>query len=190
MKTLIRTVVAGLCAAALPASAETETYTVDPNHTFPAFEIGHLGYSIQRGRFNKTSGKITVDTAAQKGSADITIDMGSISTGHPKLEEHLKSEEFFDAAKFPTMTFKADHFAFEGDNVKSASGTLTLHGVSRPVTLKTEYFRCAPHPMLKKKVCGADFSGTIKRSEFGVSRGVPAVADEVNLRINVEAIRD
>jgi polyisoprenoid-binding protein YceI len=190
MKGITRTAVTAMLAMALPASAETETYTVDPNHTFPAFEIGHLGYSIQRGRFNKTSGTITLDTAAKKGSADITIDIASISTGHPKLEEHLRSEEFFDAAKFPTMTFKSDNFTFEGDKVKSAAGTLTLHGVTRPVTLKTEYFNCAAHPMLKKKVCGADFSGTIKRSEFGITRGVPAVADEVNLRINVEAMKD
>ena len=175
---------------ALPAFAETETYTVDPNHTFPAFEIGHMGYSIQRGRFNKTSGKITLDSAAHAGTADITIDTASISTGHPKLEEHLRSEEFFDAAKFPALHFKADRFEFDGEKVKAAPGTLTMHGVTRPVTLKAEYFSCGLHPMLKKKMCGADFSATIKRSEFGITRGVPAVADDVNLRINVEALKD
>lgn len=176
--------------AAFTASAEIETFTVDPNHTYPAFEIGHFGYSTQRGRFNKTTGKITLDTAAKRGSADIAIDTGSVSTGHSKLEEHLRSEDFFNSAKYPQMTFKSNNFAFEGDKVKSAAGDLAINGVSRPVTLRAEYFNCAPHPMLKKKVCGAELTTTIKRSDFGIKTYLPALADDVLLRINVEAIKD
>ena len=179
-----------LLAAALPARAEPESYTLDPNHTFPAFEIGHLGYSIQRGRFNKTSGKIILDTAAKTGSAEINVEAATISTGHPKLEEHLKSEDFFDVAKYPQLTFRAREFSFDGDKVTSVKGDLTLHGVTQPVTLRTEYFNCANHPMTKKKVCGADFSATLRRSDFGIKTGIPLVADEVKLRINVEAIKD
>ncbi|MEO5676523.1 MAG: YceI family protein [Usitatibacter sp.] len=175
---------------ALPASAELETFTVDPNHTFPAFEIGHFGFSLQRGRFNKTTGKVTLDIAAKQGSADIAIDTGSVSTGHAKLEEHLRSEDFFNSAKNPQMTFKSNNFAFEGDKVKSASGDLTINGVTRPVTLKADQFNCAPHPMLKKKACGAELTTTIKRSDFGIKTFLPAVADDVMLRINVEAIKD
>lgn len=176
--------------AALPAAAELETYTVDPSHTYPAFEIGHFGYSFQRGRFNKTIGKVTLDIAAKQGSADIAIDTGSVSTGHPKLEEHLRSEEFFNSAKYPQMTFKSNNFVFEGDKLKGAAGDLTINGVSRPVTLKVEHFNCAPHPMLKRKACGAEFTTTIKRSDFGIKTYLPAVADDVMLRINVEAIKD
>jgi polyisoprenoid-binding protein YceI len=175
---------------ALPALAETETYTVDPNHTFPMYEIGHLGTSIQRGRFNKSSGKVTLDPVARTGSADITIDVGSISTGVEKLDKHLASEDFFDVAKFPQMTFKGERFEFDGDKVRSASGTLTLHGVSQPVTLLASYFNCAPHPITKKKVCGADFIAKIKRSDFGIKYGIPALADNVLLRVNVEAVKD
>ena len=188
-RTLLPVAVAALFTA-LPASAALETFTVDPNHTFPAFEIGHFGYSFQRGRFNKTTGKITLDTAAKQGSADIAIDTGSVSTGHAKLEEHLRSEDFFNSAKHPQMTFKSNSFAFEGDKLKSASGDLTISGVTRPVTLKAEYFNCAPHPMLKTKVCGAEFSTTIKRSDFGIKTYLPVLADDVLLRINVEAIKD
>src|SRR5258705_6997356 len=102
-----RFVAAGACAlASLAAMAETETFTVDPRHTFPAFEVGHLGYSIQRGRFNKTSGKITLDTAAKTGSAEIIIETASVSTGEPKLEEHLRAPDFFDAAKHPTAILR------------------------------------------------------------------------------------
>ena len=188
MKSLL--IAAAALAVALPARAETESYTLDPNHTFPAFEIGHLGYSIQRGRFNRTTGRITLDTAAKTGSAEITIEAASISTGHPKLEEHLKSEDFFDVARYPQITFRAKEFSFDADKVTAVRGELTMHGATQPVTLKAEQFNCAPHPMTKKKVCGADFSATVTRGDFGIKTGIPMVADEVKLRINVEAMKD
>jgi polyisoprenoid-binding protein YceI len=175
---------------ALPAAAEPESFTIDPNHTFPAYEVGHLGYSFQRGRFNKTAGKITLDAAAKKGSADITIDTASVSTGVGKLEEHLRSEDFFNSAKYPQMTFKSSRFDFEGDKVKAAAGDLTIAGVTQPVAFKVDHFFCGPHPMTKKKICGADLNTTIKRSDFGMKYGIPALADDVLLRINVEAIKD
>jgi len=175
--------------ASLPALA-SESYTIDASHTFPSFEVMHLGYSLQRGRFNKTSGKITLDTAGKKGSADITIDATSVDTGLDKLEQHLRGEDFFDVAKFPTITFKGDKFAFEGDKVKSVSGNLTMRGITKPVTLTAAYFNCADHPMAKKKACGGDFTTTVKRTDFGMKYAVPAVADDVTLRIQVEAFRD
>jgi polyisoprenoid-binding protein YceI len=176
--------------ATLPAAAELESYTLDPNHTFPAFEVGHFGYSFQRGRFNKTSGKITLDTDAKKGSADVAVDATSVSTGHPKLEEHLRSDDFFKTGGFPQLTFKSSNFTFQGDKVKSATGDLTIAGVTKPVTFDATYFNCAANPMSKKKTCGAELVATIKRSDFGVTKFLPLVADDVLLRINVEAIKD
>ena len=175
--------------ATLPAAA-AETYSLDVRHTFPSFELNHLGFSIQRGRFNKTAGKITLDTAAKTGTADITIDAASVDTGLDKLEEHLRGEDFFNVAKYPTITFKGDRFAFDGDKVKSVSGNLTILGVTRPVTLTANYFNCADHPMAKKKACGGDFVTAIKRSDFGMKYALPAVADDVTLRIQVEAFKD
>lgn len=175
---------------ALPAAAELESYTVDPRHTFPTYEIGHFGYSFQRGRFNKTSGKITMDPDAKKGSAEIAIDTASISNGVDKLEEHLRSEDFFNAAKYPQMTFKSNTLTFEGDRVKKASGDLTIAGVTRPVTFDVTYFNCGMNAMIKRKTCGADMTATVKRSEFGMKYGLPALADDVLLRVNVEAIKD
>jgi len=176
--------------SALPALAEPESYTVDPRHTFPIYEVGHLGYSIQRGRFNKTSGKITLDTAAKSGSADITIDAASVSTGVDKLDEHLRSEDFFNVAKNPQITFKSTSLAFDGENVKSATGDLTMNGITKPVTLKVVMFHCGPHPMTKKKQCGGDLTTTVKRSDFGMKYALPALADDVTLHIGVEAIKD
>jgi polyisoprenoid-binding protein YceI len=184
------TLLAVMLAASLPAFAAMEAYTIDPRHTFPSFEVGHFGYSIQRGRFNRTSGKVGLDTAGRTGTVEVTIDTASISTGFDKLEEHLRGEDFLDVAKFPAMTFKSRKFEFDGDRVKSVEGDLTLRGISRPVTLAATAFRCAPHPMMKKEVCGAEFTTTIKRSDFGMKYALPALADDVLLRINIEAIHD
>jgi polyisoprenoid-binding protein YceI len=177
-------------ATALPAFAELETYTVDPMHTKPTYEVSHLGYSMQRGRFNKASGKITLDTAAKKGSADITIETASIDSGVPKLDEHLRGEDFFNAAKNPQVTFKSSSFTFDGDKVKSASGDLTMNGITKPVTLTANMFSCGPHPMTKKKQCGADLTTTVKRSEWGMKYALPVLGDDVTLRIPVEAMKD
>lgn len=175
---------------ALAAGAAVETYTIDPGHTFPSYEVNHFGMSIQRGRFNKTGGKITVDTAAKTGTVDVTIDAASVDTGHPKLEEHIRAEDFLDASVHPTITFKGTKFTFEGDKLKAVEGELTMRGVSRPVTLTAQRFNCGAHPINKKAMCGGEFTAEIKRSEWGIKYAIPALADDMLLRINVEAYRD
>ena len=190
MKRIAFAPVLAALATALPSAAEMQTYTIDPQHTRPTYEVMHFGYSLQRGRFNKTSGKIMLDTAAKKGSADVTIDAASIDSGVPKLDEHLKSEDFFNVAKNPQITFKSTNFTFDGDKVKSATGDLTMNGITRPVTLTANLFQCAPHPMNKKPQCGGDFITTVKRSEFAMKYAIPALGDDVTLRIPVESIKD
>lgn len=186
-KTLIFAALAGI--ASLPAVA-ADSYTIDPRHTFPSFELSHQGFSIQRGRFNRTAGKMTLDTAAKSGSIDVTIDATSIDTGLDELEKHLRGEDFFDAAKYPTLAYKSTTLKFDGDKVTGANGELTLHGVTKPVSLNIDHWRCAPNPMHKKQTCGANATATIKRSDFGVSKYVPMVGDEVRIAIQVEAVRD
>lgn len=186
MKQLI---LAAAVAVALPAAAQ-ETYSVDARHTFPVFEVKHFGMSTQRGTFTKVSGKITLDMAGRKGTADITLDMTGIQTGEPKLVEHLKAADFFEVEKYPTATFKSSNFKFEGDKLTAITGDLTLKGVTKPVTLTVTAFNCGPHPMSKKPMCGADATTTIKRSDFNVKYAIPAVADEVKLSIPVEATKD
>ena len=178
-----------LAALALPAAAEPETFTIDPNHTFPSWEISHNGISVQRGRFNKTAGKIVVDTAAKTGSADVMIDVASVDTGHVKLGEHLRSADFFDVVKFPALSFKGTTFTFDGDKVKSVAGELTLLGVAKPVTLNAVTYNCAQPPN-KKKVCGGDFLAVIKRSDWGMTRSLASASDEVTLHISIEALKD
>jgi polyisoprenoid-binding protein YceI len=169
------------------AWAAPETYTIDSTHTFPSFEVSHLGFSTQRGRFNKTTGSIVLDRAAKKASVDISIDANSISTGLEKLEAHLRAEDFFDVTKYPTITFKSTGAKFKGDKLAAVSGDLTLHGVTRPITLTVTSFFCGPNPVYKKDACGADAVATLKRSDFGINYALPAVGDEVKLLIQVEA---
>jgi polyisoprenoid-binding protein YceI len=188
MRPMIYAVLASI--AALPAAAEPESFTIDPNHTYPSWEVGHMGLSVQRGRFNRTTGKVTIDTAARTGSAEIVIDAASLDTGHPKLGEHLRGEGYFNVEKFPTLTFKARQFTFDGDKVRAVAGDFTMLGVTKPVALTATTFNCALNSMTKKKVCGGDFVGTLRRSDFGLTRSMTSVTDEVTLHVNFEAIRD
>ena len=172
---------------ATSAVAAPETYKVDSTHTFPSFEVGHLGFSTQRGRFNTTSGTIVMDRAKKTASIDIAIDAASINTGLAKLEDHLKTPDFLDVAKHPTITFKSTGARFEGDKLAAVDGKLTMRGVTKPVTLAVSSFYCGMHPIIKKPACGADAVTTIKRSDFGINYALPAVSDEVKLLIQVEA---
>jgi polyisoprenoid-binding protein YceI len=167
-----------------------DSYTIDSRHFYPMFEVNHLGFSTQRGRFNKGAGKIVLDTAAKSGSVDLKVDTASIDMGLEKWDEHLRSPDFFDVAKHPAITFKSTKLKFDGDKVVGADGDLTLLGVTKPVTLTLTGFRCGEHPMLKKTVCGADATTTIKRSDFGMKHLLPAVGDEIKLVVPVEAIKD
>jgi polyisoprenoid-binding protein YceI len=176
-------------AFAVPASA-VDSYTIDPDHTWPMFEVNHLGYSNQHGRFDKTSGKITLDIAAHKGSVDLTIDADSLDMGFAKWTEHMKNGEFFDVANYPTIRFTSDKLLFDGDKVVGAEGNFTLLGKTLPLTLKVEGFNCAPFPFTKKMHCGANISATILRSQFGMTRYLSMIGDEVKLFSPVEADKD
>jgi polyisoprenoid-binding protein YceI len=184
-----RIVLASL-AALLGASAFAApvTYTLDPNHTFPSFSADHFGgLSVWRGKFDTTSGKIVYDKDAKSGSIEVTVDMSSINFGMPKLDEHAKSAEMFDVAKYPTATFSGKFTKFNGASPAEAEGTLTMHGVTKPVTLKIDSFKCMQNPMSKKEVCGAEASGVINRADFGVSYGEKlGFKMDVKLQIQVE----
>ena len=127
--------------------------------------------------------------AAKTGSADITIDTASIDMGFDEWNKHM-DEKFFNSAKFPTMTFKSSMFKFKKDHLVEVDGNLTLLGVTKPVVLKVDLFKCALHPMLKKDACGANATTTIKRSDFGMSAYVPMVGDEIKIAFGIEAVKN
>ncbi|MBW8897279.1 MAG: polyisoprenoid-binding protein [Massilia sp.] len=168
----------------------SEIYKVDPGHTFPSFEADHFGgLSNWRGKFDKSDGTIVLDRAAKTGSVDITIDTTSLDFGHAKLNEHAKGPDMFDVSKYPNAVYKGK-LVFKGDTPTAVDGELTLHGVTKPVTLHINQFKCIQHPMLKREVCGADASATFNRADFGVDYGVKmGFKPEVKLDIQVEAVK-
>lgn len=169
--------------------AAPETFVIDGTHTFPRFEYSHFGYSRQANRFDRTSGTVTLDRAAQSGSVDVVIDAASVSTGYAVFDQHLRGEDFFDVAKHPSITFKSESMKFDGDKLKQVEGVLTIKGIARPVTLEVNSFHCMPHPMRKKDACGANATTQIKRSDFNMGKHVPHISDEVVLSIPIEAIK-
>lgn len=173
------------------AVAAPVTYTVDPDHTHPSIEVDHFGgLSVWRGTFKKTAGKVTLDTTAKSGTVDITVDTASIDFAHDKLNEHVSGPEILDTAKFPTATYKGTLGGFKNGAPTTVTGNLTLHGVTKPVALTINSFKCMQHPMTKKDICGADASGTFNRADFGVNFGQQyGFKQDVLLRIQVEGVK-
>jgi polyisoprenoid-binding protein YceI len=181
----LKSLFAALLATA-SASAFAQTYKVDPGHTYPSFELGHNGISVFRGKFTRTSGTVTLDRAARTGTVDIAIDPNSVDMGHEKLNGHIKSPDMFNVAKNTAITYKGK-VAFTGDVPSTVTGDFTFLGVTRPLTLTINSFKCIIHPMTKREVCGADASGEFKRSDFGLTYGLPNHGDNVKLAIQIEA---
>ena len=183
-----RLVLATLIAAASFSAQAADKYDIDPTHTQVQFTYNHLGFSNITGRFDEVGGEFLFDAAdPSKSSVSITIPVASISTGVDKLDEHLLKADFFDAAQFPTATFKSTGIVAAGAGKWAVAGDLTIHGVTRPVVLDVTLNGMGEHPMRKVPAVGFDASARIKRSDFGVGAYVPAVGDEVTLSITVEA---
>jgi polyisoprenoid-binding protein YceI len=176
----------GLATVSFAAPA---TYTADANHTFAQFEYNHLGFSNQTSRFNTVTGTVTIDQAAKKGSADITIDTKSVDTGSTLFNSHIQSEDFLSTTQFPTASFQSNDMIFKGDKPAALKGTLTLKGVSKPVTLAITNFDCKKHPMTGVDYCGANATTKVKRTEFNMGKYAPNVSDEVTIMIAIEAAK-
>jgi polyisoprenoid-binding protein YceI len=181
----------GLTAVAGAALAAPVTYNIDPTHTFPAFEADHMGgLSIWRGKFNKTSGKVVVDSAAKTGTVEVTVDAGSIDFGLAALDQHMIGPDGLDVAKFPTATYKGTLGKWNADGPTEVDGQLTLHGVTKPLKLTINSFMCKPNPLSRRETCGADASATFNREAFGIAYGKDyGFRMDVKLLISIEAVR-
>jgi polyisoprenoid-binding protein YceI len=186
---LFSAALAAVASIGTSVSAAPMDYTIDPTHTYPSFEADHLGMSMWRGKFKKTSGKITLDKEAGQGSIDVVVDMASVDFGLDMMNKAARGKEFFEVSKFPKATFKGKLDGFANGAPTRATGELTLHGVTRPVVLTLNTFKCMPHPMLKRDWCGADAQVTIDRETFGMPMGKEwGIKMDVGLRIQVEAV--
>jgi polyisoprenoid-binding protein YceI len=185
-------VVAGALASSMVAGAyAADTYQLDPTHTYPSFEADHMGgVSTWRGKFTKSSGTVTLDRAAKTGTVDVTVDTSSTQTGNTKLDEHLRSGDFFDVAKYPTATFKGTAIKFDGDTPVAVDGQFTLKGVTKPLNLKIESFKCIQHPVLKREVCGVEATGEFSRADYGMDFGTKyGFSMKTVLHIQTEGIK-
>lgn len=192
LRTILAAVAALSASAAVGvASTNTVTYNLDPTHTYPSFEADHLGgLSTWRGKFEKSSGVVTLDRVAKTGTVDIKIDAASVDFGNSKLNQHAKGPDMFNVEAFPEATYKGKFTKFNGDVPTEVDGLLTLHGVTKPVKLEIRDFKCIQHPMLKREACGADAVGSFSRADFGIDYGVKmGFKPEVKLAIQVEGVK-
>ncbi|RDI48082.1 YceI family protein [Aquicella lusitana] len=171
----------------LSAHAAAETYIIDPKHSYVLWRISHFGFSEQTGKW-MAEGTLSLDEAKpQNSKVNVTINVNDVITGIPKLDEHLKKEDFFDTAKYPTATFVSNKIRLTGKDKAKIEGTLTLHGVSRPVVLDVNLRKVDVSPVTNKKTAGFSANAKLKRSDFGINAYLPGLGDEVKIDIEVEA---
>lgn len=201
MRPITSTLALLLAAMATTAAAAPVHFTLDPDHTYPSFEADHMGLSIWRGKFDRSSGSATLDTAAKTGTVDVAVDIASIDFGNPALNKVMLAAKapmcqtqcgMFDVAKYPVAHYRGRLADFVAGAPTRAVGTLTLRGVTRPLTLAIDRFTCEPDFMLKPRLrCGADALGTFQRDDFGLDGGKAFGMDmKVVLRIQVEAVQN
>jgi len=179
-----------LLMVASPGLLAAERYVLDPEHTFPSFEIRHQKVSIMRGKFNRSAGQVVLDAQnPAENLIEVIVDASSGDTGHDELNRKLLGSNFFNTARFPDIRFVARDVSFKDGIPVSARGELTMLGVTRPVVLEIREFACGRHFPSFRNFCGADVHTTIKRTDFGMNYGIPLIGDEVKLAIEVEGFR-
>jgi polyisoprenoid-binding protein YceI len=186
---LRRVLFSSLLAAAFSVSAmAAQKYDIDTTHTQIQFTWNHFGFSNPSATLEKISGDFQFDAAdPTKSSISVTLPLEGLHTGVPKLDEHLKSADFFDAAKNPNITFKSTKVEKAGAEQLKVSGDLTIHGVTKPVTLAVKVNKIGDNPMVKAASAGFDADVTIKRSEFGVDKYIPNVSDDIKVHITFDS---
>jgi polyisoprenoid-binding protein YceI len=191
MKTpLTITLIALAAAATLPtARAEPVVYAIDAEHTQVHFEVRHFGTSTTRGRFGTVDAHIALDRAARSGELSVTIGTADVDSGVGPLDGMLRGGSFLAAQAHPQAYFVASRLVFDAERLVEARGEFTLRGISKPLTLRALNFACRAHEQTRQEVCGGDFEAEFKRSDYGITFGLPFVADSVRLVIQVEAIR-
>ena len=170
--------------------AAPETLTLDNQHTYVLWTIKHLGFSTQAGKWY-ASGELVLDKEhPDQSKVNVTVNMADIVTGIPELDKHLKGKLFFDVAQFPKATFVSNKVDVLSDKTAKVEGTLTLHGVSKPLTLDVTLNKVGVNPINNKNTVGFTATGMIKRSDFGINTLLPDLGDDVTLQIGAEAYQD
>jgi polyisoprenoid-binding protein YceI len=174
-----------------PATVQDGAYTVEPAHTRVLFSVDHLGFTTWYGEFTKVTGSLNLSPKdVGKSALEIHIPIDSVSTSNAKVDGELKGDQWFDAAKFPEMVFKSDKITETGKGTATVAGTLTMHGVTKPVTLAVKFNAAGMNVLSKQYTAGFEVSGKIKRSDFGVKTYVPLVGDDVDIIISAAFVHN
>ena len=186
----MRNYLIAIAALVLPFSVVhgADNYSIDPEHTYANFAISHLGMSTMHGRIDSKGGSFTLDMDAKTGAVKVDLDPASIDTGHQKRDDHLRSPDFLNVVEFPEMSFESTSVSLS-DGGGTIEGNLTLMGQSKPVTLAVTAWNCGEHPFNKKPMCGFDATATIKRTDWGVNYGVPAIGEALQLWLEIEGYK-
>lgn len=177
------------CGMALHAHA-AESYMLMPSHTYPSFEADHWdGLSVWRGKFTKTSGSVVLDRKNRTGTLDVTIETASVDVGHAAMNAVLKSARILDAEKYPTIVYRGNAMRFEGERPAEVIGELTLNGVTRPLNLRIDSFKCMQSHLYHREVCGVNALATFNRADFGVNVNLDlGFRPEIKLAIQAEGL--
>jgi len=183
-----RTLICALLLAASGAAAAAQKYDIDPNHTYVTFTYNHFGFSNPVGKLEKVSGDFELDTTdLTRSSVSVSFPLDGLHTGVAKLDDDLRSPNFFDAAKYPDITFKSTKVEKTGSDTLKVSGEMTAHGITKPVVLDVHVNKIGDNPMMKTPSAGFEADTTIKRSDFGVAKYAPGVSDEVKVHISLDS---
>ncbi len=168
-----------------PAQVQAGRYAVEPQHTQIEFAVSHMGFTTYYGHFSNASGSLQLSPADPAASQlEIAVPVSTVSTTSDKLDEELKSPDWLDAAHFPQMTFRSTKVVPTGADAAEITGDLTLHGVTKPVTLHARFVGAGTNPLDKRYTVGFQIAGEINRSDFGVKTYVPLIGDAVQLTIS------
>ncbi len=167
-----------------------DNFILDVDHTNVLFFVNHLGFTTMEGEFDDVQGRFVFDQEdVSKSSVKVTIQAASVDTDVDALDDHLRGPDFFDAKQFLELTFKSRKIEKTGEKTGRITGDLTLHGVTGSVTLDVKFNREGVHPMTKNFVAGFSAAASLKRSDYGIVYGTPFVGDQVDIRIEVEGLR-
>lgn len=179
-----------LLAALAPQVYAAESYTLMSSHTYPSFETDHWGgLSVWRGKFTKTTGNVVLDRQAKTGTLDVTIETASVDVGHKVMNAVLVSPRILDAEKYPTIVYRGTAMRFEGERPVEVIGELTLNGVTKPLNLRIETFKCMESHIYKREVCGVNALASFNRADFGVNVNLDiGFKPEIRLAIQAEGL--
>lgn len=172
------------------SASALEKFNLDATHTFPSFEIRHQGISTMRGKFNRTQGRVILDPEGTASLIDVRVDAASVDTGLDDLNQKLRGGTFFNTGSFPEIRFVANQVQFKDGKPVAAQGSLTLLGRTNPVSLEIRDYACTLQFLTRRPMCGADVHAVIRRSDYGMSFGIPLIGDEVRLAIEVEGFKE